>query len=169
DDLPAPVMGTFWPYSAVDGAPLKVVVASVRPVLIDPSTLSLRERLELNVGGEAYVREKEGASYFATVVRVSPADGAVAVAAGDDDPARISDAAPVVYLQTAAGVRSVPLDAIEEVSFRQDKAELPREEVRNLLTLGLDWPDAMRPDTARVGMFYLQRGIRWIPSYKIDI
>jgi hypothetical protein len=37
------------------------------------------------------------------------------------------------------------------------------------MTLKLAWPDGQPAEKARVGMAYLQRGIRWIPSYRIAI
>src|SRR5438128_2427537 len=50
DHLPAPVMGTFWPYSADKHAKLNSVVASQRRVYIERTALSIRELLEANTG-----------------------------------------------------------------------------------------------------------------------
>src|SRR5207247_6208597 len=33
----------------------------------------------------------------------------------------------------------------------------------------LDWGNAAREKTARVGMMYVQKGIRWIPGYKVEL
>ena len=43
------------------------------------------------------------------------------------------------------------------------------EEFRNLLTLKLDWQGAKPGRTAQVGMMYVQKGVRWIPGYKIAL
>src|SRR4051794_7218043 len=46
DDLPQPVLGTFWPYSSSKDAKLTAVTASVRKVKLEQTALSLRELIE---------------------------------------------------------------------------------------------------------------------------
>src|SRR5204862_985943 len=75
----------------------------------------------------------------------------------------------VVLLRKAEGVKVVSIDRIEDVVFTsKHKSTLSNEEFRNLLTLKLDWTGAPEK-TADVGMVYLQKGVRWIPSYKVEI
>src|ERR1043165_1771485 len=57
DYLPAPVIGTFWPYSADRNAKLTGVSANQRRVLVERTALSVRELLEANVGVEAFITE----------------------------------------------------------------------------------------------------------------
>ena len=57
DYLPAPVIGTFWPYSAEKRARLRSVVASQKRVLVERTALNLRELLEANIGAEAIIAE----------------------------------------------------------------------------------------------------------------
>lgn len=65
---------------------------------------------------------------------------------------------------------ALPLDRIQTATFQGDyKPTLSDEEFRSLLTLKLDWHGHAPAKTARVGMMYLQKGIRWIPSYRITI
>ena len=45
----------------------------------------------------------------------------------------------------------------------------PNEEFRNLLTLKLDWANRAPARNANVGVVYLQKGLRWIPSYRVAI
>src|SRR6185503_2150301 len=42
-------------------------------------------------------------------------------------------------------------------------------EFRNLLTLKLDWRSRRPSSTAGVGLVYLQKGIRWIPGYRVAL
>jgi hypothetical protein len=49
------------------------------------------------------------------------------------------------------------------------RSSASNEEFRNLLTMKLDWGGRAPAKTADVGMMYLQKGIRWIPSYKVSI
>ena len=77
DYLPAPVLGTFWPYSADKDVKLTAVVAGQRKVLVERTSLTLRELLEGNVGADVIVNETplsgaatkpEGLTYPATIV-----------------------------------------------------------------------------------------------------
>ena len=49
DYLPAPVIGTFWPYSAEKRAKLTSVVTSQKRVLVERTALSVRELLQANI------------------------------------------------------------------------------------------------------------------------
>src|SRR5207244_2872236 len=49
------------------------------------------------------------------------------------------------------------------------KNKLSHEEFRNLLTLKLDWGGRRPSSTAGVGLVYLQKGLRWIPGYKVTL
>src|SRR4051794_16303506 len=57
DDLPQPVLGTFWPYSSSKDVKLSGVTASVRKVRLDQTALSLRELIEANVGAQVMITE----------------------------------------------------------------------------------------------------------------
>jgi hypothetical protein len=71
----------------------------------------------------------------------------------------------LVFLKTPSGLRAVPIDRIQNVTFKTDyQKQSSTEEFRNLLTLKLDGHHGA---SANVGMIYLQKGIRWIPSYKM--
>jgi hypothetical protein len=176
DYLPTPVIGTFWPFSADKRAKLSAVTASQRKVLVDHTTLNLKELLEANVGAEVVVTEippPQGNSlvYNATILEL-PAQG------GDDEEEfsppysgeKLTQKGSVVLLKVGVGVKVVNLDRIQDVSFVGSyKKVLPREEFRNLLTLKLDWAGGQPQKEAEVGLLYLQRGIRWIPNYKVSI
>ena len=70
DYLPAPVIGTFWPYSAEKRAKLTSVVASRKRVLVERTALSVRELLEANIGAEAIIAESGTNRYAATILGV---------------------------------------------------------------------------------------------------
>src|SRR5262249_49146609 len=65
--LPTPVIGTFWPYSADSKARLVSVIAAKRRVLVDQTALTLRDLLEANIGADILVNEGS-APYPATII-----------------------------------------------------------------------------------------------------
>ena len=171
DYLPAPVIGTFWPYSAEKRAKLTSVVASQKRVLVERTALSLRELLEANIGAEAIIAESGTNRYAATILGV-PARSSEEQAATNPPNAgeKLPEKGNLILLKTAEGVKALAIDRIQEVTFTQaHKPAAANEEFRNLLTLKLDWGKAKRAKTANVGLFYLQKGVRWIPSYKVEI
>jgi hypothetical protein len=180
DYLPAPVLGTFWPYSAQKTVKLSAVTASQRKVLVDRTALSLRELIEANIGASvllteapvAAVKEAVNAPYAATIVDVPTQSGEEQEAFSPPfSGEKLAQKGNVVLLKTEAGVRVVNIDRILDITFKgeQRKTALPREEFRNLLMLKLEWPDGKPQKEADVGMMYVQRGIRWIPNYKLVI
>lgn len=170
DYLPTPVVGTFWPYVSERGAKLTSVVAGQKRVLVDRTALTLPELLEANVGAEALIAEN-GTNYEATILSVPFRSGEeLAATSPPNTPERVPEKGHLILLKTREGTKVVSLEHIQQVTFKKTpKPSVGCEEFRNLLTLKLDWAGARPAKTANVGLFYLQKGVRWIPGYKIDI
>ena len=170
DYLPAPVLGTFWPYSSDPAIKLKGVTAGTRAVSVERTALDMRSLLEANLGARVVVKEG-GLTYHATIVGI-PERGSPELAATSppNTPPQPGQKGSMILLATDEGTKAVPIDRIQDVTFRDEPKTSGRsEEFRNLMTLQVAWPEGKRKDTARIGMAYLQRGIRWIPSYKVTI
>ena len=180
DYLPAPVLGNFWPYSADKNVKLTAVVAGQRKVLVERTSLSLRELLEGNVGAEVIVNETplsgaavkpEGLAYPAVIVGLPVRSSTeLEATAPPGEGEKLAKKGDIILLKTAEGVRAVGIDRIGQVTFRgPHKAAVANEEFRNLLRLKLEWGDRKPAREADMGLLYLQKGIRWIPSYKFVI
>jgi hypothetical protein len=170
DHLPTPVIGTFWPYSAEKNAKLVGVTAARRRVLVEQTALNLRELLETNSGAEVLVNEGT-APYPATIIgfpiRTSE-ELAATLPAHSAEP--LPQKGNLILLKTAEGTKVVNVDRIQDVKFLgKYKTALANEEFRNLLTLKLDWTGGKTEKTADVGIMYLQKGVRWIPNYLVDL
>ncbi len=171
DLLPNPVLGTFWPYSLDKNATLHSVTAGRRRVKVERTALSIRELIEANVGAEVIVTEGNKTPYQATIVRL------LARSAEELDatlPPPVADHLPmkgnVLLLKTIEGTRAVPIEHITDVKFvGKYETKFSEEEIRNLLTMKLDWGGQAPAKTVEVGMAYVQKGIRWIPSYRIEL
>ncbi len=167
DYLPAPVLGTFWPYSADKDAKLTCVVAGQRKVLVERTSLNLRELLEGNAGAEVIVNETPlsgaatdpgGLTYEATIaglpLRSSKELEAIAPP-GEGE--KLPEKGNLILLKTAKGMKAVSIDRIQQVTFRgPHKAAVASEEFRNLLRLKLDWGGRQPAREADMGLLYLQ-------------
>jgi len=178
DYLPAPVLGTYWPYSAEKRAVLRAVTAGKRKVLVEKTALTIREMIEANIGAKVIVTERPATagseaglqSYEAVIVEVPARSGeeleALTPSASEE---RLPEKGSVVLLKTERGIKALEFGRILDVTFADGRnSKVSVEEFRNLLTLDLKWQGRRRAD-AEVGMIYLQRGIRWIPNYKVMI
>ena len=171
DCLPRPIIGTFWPYSADERARLSATVSGREIVTLNRTALSIRELIEANMGARVEIKEEiEPQPYEATLDRLLERSSRELreTDVPDSDPslARKSD---ILLVRVAGGFRTVQIGHIQRITFLEKPSDqVPLEEFRNTMTLKLQW--AGRPAArARVGMVYLQRGIRWIPNYRIDI
>ncbi len=161
DQLPQPVLGTFWPYSAEKDVKLRAVVAGMEDVLKTSQAANIPELIRANRGARVIVRENNN-SYQATIV-----DTPQAKIEKEDATAPV--VADYVQLLTFQGVRVVPIGSILEITFLDDfKREKEYDAKRGVMTMHLDWP-GQPGQNAAVGMMYVQEGLRWIPSYKVDI
>ncbi|MCI0488080.1 MAG: hypothetical protein L0229_15930 [Blastocatellia bacterium] len=171
DYLPSPVIGTFWPYSSNKNVKLTSVLAGQHRVNVERTALNLRELLEANTGSQAIITEQNGPSYSATILgipsRVPDESETNGVVGSGLKPSQKGD---VILVKTADGTKVVPLGRIQDVTFLSSpNARWTSEEIRNRLMLKLDWGRSNPEKTADIGMVYLQRGVRWIPGYKITI
>lgn len=171
DYLPTPVLGTFWAYSADSRARLTSVLSSRKRVLVDRTALSMRELLEANIGAEALITETGANAYEATIIGLPERSGTEQDATNPPNSGeRLPEKGSLILLKTAEGTKAVPFERIQEVTFKQThKAMVTNEEFRSLMTLKLDWGRSKPAKSAKVGLFYLQKGVRWIPSYKIEV
>ena len=171
DRLPSPVLGTFWPYSADHEVKLAAVTASRRPVRGEQTAIDLRGLLEANPGAMVDLVDLDGQTISGRIrgMPERPVDELEALEvrpAGDLVPTK----GGVVLLETAQGVLALPLERIRSASFKNTPApKYASESFRNLLTLAFSWPTSGPRREIEVGMAYVQKGLRWIPSYKVTI
>ncbi|MCG3131059.1 MAG: hypothetical protein FLDDKLPJ_01834 [Phycisphaerae bacterium] len=176
DELPAPIMGAFWAASADDRVRLKGVVAGKQRVPVRRPALELKDLIEGNIGRAVVVTDVDGVGFPATIEDASYAHPA-ADAPGTAPPSPSSvKGNELVAFRLADGVRVMPLNRVRELTFPEGHSPaLTREEERNVLTLSFAPVDQGQryaprlPETAAVGMGYVQRGLRWIPSYRLEV
>ncbi|WP_020473534.1 hypothetical protein [Zavarzinella formosa] len=171
DLLPTPVLGTFWPYSLDKKATLQSVTAGRRRVKVERTAMTLRELIEANAGAEVIVTEGTKPSYQATIVRfltrsAEELDATLPPTGVEHVPMKGN----ILLLKTIEGTRAVPVEQLTDVKFvGKYDTKVSDEEFRNLLTMKLDWGGQPPANTAEVGMAYVQKGIRWIPGYRIEL
>ncbi len=171
DELPAPVIGTFWPYAADERVKLQTVTAGRKRVPAERPAVTLREIVQANIGTEAIVTDHTGVPYPATIVGFLTRDADDAgVPSSVNVPVSPPHTHDLILLKTAEATRVVQFDRIQEVRFPgKYQTKLTANDYRNVLTMKFDWAGGAAAKDVNVGMAYLQKGIRWIPNYRVEI
>ncbi len=170
DFLPNPVLGTFWAYSAEAENKLACVIASREN--IEQTEMDFELLLRKNLNKTIEIREKnKDQSYQGTLIKVlseypvqwHPESGRKGIL----DKTRVSQK---ILIQSEQETRAIDLDRIETISFLADMETISEQtQTKDLMTLRLDWgKNNIRKKTA-MGMAYVQKGIRWIPNYCVEI
>jgi hypothetical protein len=171
DYLPRPIIGTFWAYSADANAKLTSVVSHKRIVPVKRTAMTIPELIEGNIGAKVRIVEAGLAAYETTIVGI-PTRSTEELGSADPpgSPERLPQRGDIVLLKFEGGVKAVPISRIQEVTFLDEpRLQVAGEQFRDIMTLKLDWGRRKPQENAEVGMVYVQRGIRWIPNYRIDI
>lgn len=171
DDLPTPILGTFWVYSTDARTKVASVSARQRRVLVERTALTIPQLVEANPGAEVGVTVTDEYRFTGRI------EGVPARTADELDRTsppntgeRLPEKAGIVLVNTPDGTTVTALDRIRDITFKGDmKRTLAAEEFRNLLTVRLDGAGRRANATANLGMMYVQRGVRWIPSYKVTL
>jgi hypothetical protein len=132
--------------------------------------------LEANVGATATIQEVTGTPYVAKILAVPKPEPR----AGDGNPfgdaaatASAYPQAPVanlLLLETTAGIKAIGLEQVREVTLPRDaKRTRSTEGWRSDLTLQFAGASATSGRSTTVGVMYLQKGLRWIPAYKVTL
>lgn len=187
-DLPVPVLASFLPYAEGDG----LVVDRVRKRRVEREEArapeSLAEALAASIGGEVRVRLREGAPndwLQGKLLHLTPAQDGPRPLHQTPAP-RVVDpfgfhgapsSSPAIFpphhervlmLEMADGVRTISLFDVREVHSIGGAPEFASTKtVEEYEFTVASTAGGALPAEARVGYMYLQRGIRWIPSYRL--
>lgn len=171
EDLPAPVLGTFWPY-ANGGAKLVSAKAAKQRVKVERTALELKTLLTANIGKEVRIVDINNEPQQGTIVDVPRRSGEElerTAGSAPSDPA-LPVAGAMLLLRTDQGVKAMPLDRVRDFTvLGEPKTTEVNEEVRTRLTLRVERSAGAAGDHAKLGLVYVQKGLRWIPAYKIDV
>ncbi|MCA9321328.1 MAG: hypothetical protein KDB53_11365 [Planctomycetes bacterium] len=154
-ELPKPVLGTFWPAVLNEGMVLEAAVAGTRELASNRPAGSMLELVDVNAGATVTVTQTDDTSWVGTLV--------------DQSPAKASQLG-YFLAQTSSGLRVVPTGLLREITFHGDlHREVDTTVNRQVLELQIRGTGAVPGAKVRIAIAYLQKGIDWIPSYRVDL
>jgi hypothetical protein len=176
DYVPIPILGTFWSYSVDSNPSLLSVTSGQHIVKIERTALTLGELLEANPGKDVIISERTLSNqpkvvYPATIIGIPFRDQkelySIQTSDGGEKPIELGE---VILLKTSEGTKAVTIGNIQDVTFKGPyNSILSVQEFRNQLIFNLDWKGRKPAAQTNMGLMYIQKGIRWIPSYKVTI
>lgn len=172
DYLPTPILGTFWPYSSDKNVKLTAVTSSPRKALVEKTALTIPDLLAANPGTKVSLTMNDGKTIITGTIVENPTRSSAELEATSvpNTGEKLPERSNLILVKDDNGTHAVPMEQIREVSLGGNyKKTLAQEEFRNLLSLKLDWLGRQPARQAAVGMVYVQKGIRWIPSYKMTL
>jgi len=154
DELPAPVLGTFWPFAS-GGAQLVSAKAGREVVPRDVAAVDVRQIASANAGKQVVVVTHAGERVEGKLLGVPSRQPQPAATDGE-----------LLLLETQHGTRVLPLNQLRDLEVRGEfTGSIRSEQSRERLTLTV----AGGGPAAKVGVMYVQRGLRWIPAYRLDL
>ncbi len=151
-ELPQPILGTFWAFENQDRAALRSVKAGYTEESVDVEPANLQDLLTLSTDEHMTVTLHDANTVTGTLVSV------------------VGGANGTALIQSDTLV-AIPMADIRRVHFTDASAAKARRQQtvqHNQLTIDLGW-EGSPAKAADVGMMYIQKGLRWIPSYRVTI
>jgi len=142
--------------------------AAKQRVKVERTALELRALLAANIGCSVNLYDINNEVTSGTLIDVPKrtTEELERVEAPTGAP-RLPVAGAIALVRTSIGTKAIPLDRVRDVTFLgEHKATQTDEELRDRLTLRVERGAG---EHAKIGLVYVQKGLRWIPAYKVDI
>jgi len=169
DSIPQASLGSLWIGALDSGARLEQVVSLKEERSRERAALSIPELFKANVGKRVAftVDNKLIEGKIKGVLDVSPGRGDKAEAYDERRAALPKpDGGDVVIIETSRGDVAVNKNLVNTVQF----LDPPATSVSGTETLKrMKFKVAPARDQARIGLFYLQKGISWTPAYLLNL
>lgn len=194
-DVPSPLLGAFWTFAADEGAEVDFVKAGFVEAEESRPCLTFEEIIQANIGKKAVIvehpKDADAVSYEGVLMALlehaatREVESPKTIPAGNDRlgyyiPAHTvpevkeEDAkslASFVMLDTDDGVQLIKRENIRSICLAEESPvteHKEKTEVREIAFHVTGKGDKI-PEQAQVGMVFIQRGIRWIPDYRIEL
>ncbi|MCA9276375.1 MAG: hypothetical protein KDA29_10145 [Phycisphaerales bacterium] len=182
-DLPRPVLGTFWADEREERAALASVVSERVEQAETLTASSISALLRANIGARiAFLDPRNELREGRLLDIIQPGSDSNASAQThsvwngvswqpqSSNPQPLGEGSFLAIVETESGVATVPVEQIRDLRFLNGlpKTSMDITRQRERMTLDLEW-EGEAPDEGDVRLMYVQKGVRWIPSYRVTV
>jgi hypothetical protein len=189
--VPVPVLGAFWAFVTDTNSEIDFLKAGFVDDQQSRSCLNFDEIIQSNKGKKATIFEQPTVSYEGILLGILQHDSTKETELTETVPAsydrwgryignqtnretkedRTKSVASFVMLETEAGVKLIKRESIYSIILADKNPNTTYAETRQVREISMHLVAKGKPvDGERtVGMIYLQKGIRWIPDYRIQL
>ena len=192
-DVPVPVLGTFWTYAAQKNVQVDFIKAGFVDTQQIRPCLTLDEMIQANTGKEVIIfeqpsgtvshqgilrgilqheaREEVTGTHVIPSRRDSRGNWQPERRIGETQVQENKHLASFIMLETDEGVKLIKRDNIRGISLTDKNPATTKTENKKVREISLHLSGKKSPFNKKVdiGMVYLQKGIRWIPDYRIEL
>lgn len=166
-EVPSGVMGTIWGYSAFSNVKIKQLLASESEKTESARVAGINEILMLNEGARIRFTDTYDANkiYQGTYEIISPNRG---LRSANEDGGRVfASENAVIALKTETGTVFFPVGSVRNIEI-VGQPKFVKTIVTKENRLAIKTEGAADGQTVNLGVAALERGIRWIPSYRVE-
>jgi len=196
-DVPTPVLGAFWGFVADEKLRVDRITADLVETPETRPCLSLAEMIEANAGKDVVITERLSSDKDGLVQhsgrllgvlkhetkreemtsvpgperfdRYGNSRGQPSVPVTREVPTEVT--ASFVMVQTADGVRLVQQANIVNMSVigKDPVTTTEKKEKKRTVSLHVAAEKGAAPNEVEAGLVYIERGVRWIPDYRVEL
>ncbi len=151
DGLPSPVLGTFWASSESDEYQIAAVRAHRRSIRKEIAAVTLRDLLASNVGKTLHWTQAVGGEHHEYAGKILP---------------KTSPDSELILVERDGATFILNPSLASNLSIEEASTKYTKPSDTKSLELSFNKPVEGAAD---VSISYVQNGLRWIPSYRVDI
>lgn len=182
-DMPRPILGTFWADEREERAALASVVSERVELRETVPASSISALLGANIGARIAFLDQRNELREGVLREIIPSESSPITAAGAQTewngvqwqpdfrmPASPTPTTRMALVETESGVASIPIEQIRDLRFLDGSPKTTYEitRPRERMMLDLKW-DGEASGEGDVRLMYVQKGVRWIPSYRVTV
>ena len=163
-DVPVPVLGTFWTYVDQADAQVDYVKAGFVDSRQQRPCLTFDEMIQANQGKKVIITENSKTTHCGKIAGILKHEK-------DSDTEPSTQLASFIMLQTDQGLELIQRSHVRGITLIDEDPATSYSEDKKVreIAIHVNGLENSDNDKVEVGMVYLQKGFRWIPDYRIEL
>lgn len=170
-NIPIPLLGAFWAFINDPDARIQSLKSGFTEESTATPCMSLEDIIQANKGKDVVITDQFRSRFSGTLLGIleqKPVED-LPPAAGTPEPPKTLSA--FVMVQSATGVSMINRSTVQNLFVEDTDPATTLEGTKKIRTLEIhaERKGAALNGSAETGLVYLQRGVRWIPDYRIRL